>query len=239
MKVLFWDIENAPLICATWQTYDISHIPPAHIIKDTFIISAQWKWEGGEVQSICSKGRDDKRVAKKISSLLSSADYAVAHNGDRHDWPVTLARMQVLGLPPIREPVFIDTLKMAKKAKHASRSLDYLCKQFQLPRKRETESGLWLDAAKGDQAAIEKIEHYGIGDIEPLEALFLKLNPYSKTKLNRGIGSDQPCCPSCGSFNMRKRGLRYTLACAYDRWQCQECGKWAQTASRVKKAFYK
>jgi hypothetical protein len=238
-KILYWDIENAPIIAATWQTYNINHIPPSHVIQDTFIISAQWKWEGGAVQSICSKGKDDTRVVKKMASLLGSADYAVAHNGDRHDWPVTLARMQVLGLPPINEPMFLDTLKMAKKAKHASRSLDYLCRQFQLPRKRETEPGLWLNAAHGDQESIKKIEYYGIGDIDPLEGLFQKLLPYSKTRLNRGIGADNPCCPACGGGHMQSRGMRRTLSGSYQAWQCQGCGKWSQTTPRIKKAFFK
>lgn len=239
MKLLYWDIENSPIIAATWQTYNISHIPPSHIVQDTFIISAQWKWEGGEVQSISSNGKDDTRVVKKLHALLSSADYAVAHNGDRHDWPITLGRMQVLGLPPINEPTFLDTLKMAKKARFASRSLDYLCERFDLPRKKETEKGLWLAAAKGDKEAISKIEEYGRGDIEPLEALYRKLSPYGATKMNRGLFSDVPCCPICSGTHMQSRGVRVTKVSKTQRWQCQDCGAWASTAPRIKGAMFR
>jgi len=239
LKLLYWDIENSYILGAVWQTYNISHIPPSNIIQDTFIISAQWKWEGGEVQSISSNGKDDTCVVKKLHALLSSADYAVAHNGDRHDWPITLGRMQVLGLPPINEPTFIDTLKMAKKARFASRSLDALCQKFDLPRKREAEKGIWLAATLGDKEAIKKIEHYGCGDIESLEQLYRKLSPYGANKMNRGLFSDAPCCPTCGGSNMQARGVRVTKASKMQRWQCQDCGSWATSAPRIKGAMFK
>lgn len=238
-KVLYWDIENSYMLGAVWQTYNISHIPPSNIIQDTFIISAQWKWEGGQVESISSNGKDDTRVIKKLHGLLSSADYAVAHNGDRHDWPVTLGRMQVLGLPPINEPTFLDTLKMAKKARFASRSLDALCQKFDLPRKREAEKGIWLAATLGDKEAIKKIEEYGRGDIEPLEALYKRLSPYGHNKINRGLFTEYPCCPNCQSQNMQARGLRVTKVSKMQRWQCQDCGAWASTSPRIKGAFFK
>lgn len=238
-NVLYWDIENSPLIVATWGLYDQT-IPASHIIQESFIISLQWQWEGeNEVHSIHSIGKDDTRVVRKAHALLSSADYAIAHNGDKHDWPHVLARMQDLGLPPINEPVFIDTLKMARKAKFPSRSLDYLTKRFCLPKKRETERGLWLDAAKGCKKAIKKITEYGEGDIPALIGLYKKISPYVKNKVNMGLYEDRPCCPSCGSESMAKRGFRITKTSRYQAWQCQGCGSWSQTTPRVKGAFFK
>ena len=238
-KILYWDIENSPKLAATFETYDTS-IHHSMIYQDTFVISAQWKWDGGEVQSITSKGKDDTRVIKKLCGLLSTADYAVAHNGDRHDWPVVLGRIMALKLPPIAEPVFIDTLKMARKIKVASRSLEYLAKSFDLPLKKKTSGHLWLNAARdGCQKSINEICDYGKGDIDNLEQLFNLMKPYVPTKFNQGLYTDRPCCPSCASENMQSRGVKATKTSKYQRWQCQDCGAWSNTTPRIKKAFFK
>jgi len=238
-NILYWDIENSYKLAAVFDTWNVN-IPHGNVYQDTFIISAQWKWEGGEVQSITSKGKDDTRVVKKLHSLLSSADYAVAHNGDRHDYPILLAKVIEKRLNPIKEPVFIDTLKMARKLKVVSRSLAHLSEKFQLPLKRETRRELWLDASiKGCQRAINEICEYGEGDIDNLEQLFNLLKTYVPNKMNMGLYADRPCCPSCGGERMIVAKHRPAGRFMRTQWQCQDCGKYTTTGQSEKRAFFK
>lgn len=236
-NVLFLDGEMSYFLGAFFDRFQpVNH---TNIFQDQFLISIQWAWEGGEVESITSVGKDDTRVVKKAHQLLEKADYVIMHNGDKHDWPIILERIISLGLPPINEPVFIDTLKMSKKIKAASRSLDFLTKKFQLPLKRQSEPGTWLAASlHGDRKAIKSIEEYGKGDIPTLQALYYKLAPYIKNKLNRGIGSDRPCCTNCASNDLSKAKSRRSAKFLKQQWQCNDCGKYMTTNVTEAKAFF-
>lgn len=236
--LLFFDVETSPVIAATWGLYD-QNIPYQHVIQDWHIICAAWQWEGGEVQSISCKGTDDLNVVKKLHSLISSADAIVAHNGDKFDYKKFMARVLHHGLEPPRPCTMIDTLKMARNFAFTSRKLDDLGASLGIGRKIETERGLWVKAAQGDKHAIKALEAYCRGDIPPLVNLYYKLRPYVKTGYNQGLYSDEPCCPKCSGKNMIRQGTRKTVNGAYDRWQCKDCGSWAQTTPRVKKAFFK
>lgn len=236
--LLFWDVETAPIIAATWGLYD-QNIPYQHVIQDWFILCAAWKWEGGEVQSIACKGMDDRNVVKKLASLIGSADAIVAHNGDKFDHKKFMARLLHHDLPPVRQPILIDTLKMARKFAFTSRKLDDLGISLGTGRKLETERGLWVRAAQGDKKAVQALETYCRGDIPPLESLYYKLRPHVKIGYNQGLFKDRPCCPKCGGENMQSRGYRVTGLGKYQQWQCQSCFGWSHTAPRIKGAMFR
>ena len=237
-NILFYDIETSPVIAACWGLHD-QNIPYQHVIQDWHIICAAWKWEGGEIQSVACKGTDDLNVVKKLHSLISSADAIVAHNGDRFDWKKFMARVIHHGLEPIKQPIMIDTLKDARRFAFTSRKLDDLGESLKLGRKIDTERGLWVRAAQGEKKAIKALEDYCKGDIPPLEALYYKLRPYVPNKLNMGLYSDRPCCPSCGSEKMIVSKHRPAGRFMKTQWQCNDCGKYSTTGQSVKKAFFK
>lgn len=237
-NILYCDTEKSYFLCAGHDLYQ----PMRHqnIYQRPFLISMQWAWGDGEVQSICSDGKDDLRVVKKAALLFEKADYVIMHNGDRFDWPSILDRMIYHRLPPISEPVFVDTLKMARKLKAPSRSLDYLTYNYELVRKQKPEQGDWLEASlKGNKAAIKRIEKYGMGDIPTLRSLYHTLAPYVKNKVNMGIGAERPCCTNCGSVNVNKEKSRRTATGLKQQWHCQDCGKYMTTGATTGKSFFK
>lgn len=238
MRVLFYDIETAPIIAAVWGLYD-QNIPYHHVVQDWHIICAAWKWEGGEIESIAAKGKDDKTVVKKLHGLFHSADVVVAHNGDNFDYKKLMARVIQYGLDPLPPVTMVDTLKQSRKVGFTSRKLGDLGKILNTGNKLETERGLWVLAAQGDKKAIKALEVYCRGDIPPLEKLYYKLRPYAIGGPNRGLFSDRPCCPKCGAENMMARGKAMTRSGKYQRWQCDDCGSWTQTARKEKGVKFK
>lgn len=200
-RVLFWDIETSPIIAACWGLYD-QNISYHHVIQDWHIICAAWKWaDEDEIQSITCKGKDDKRVVRKLSALFQSADAIVAHNGDRFDWRKFMARSIQHGIVPPRQPTMIDTLKMARKAQFTSNKLDDLAAVMDLPRKQETERGLWVKAAQGDADSIAKMEEYCKADIPPLKASICGCDHISKRRTTRG-------CSRIGRAALLVAGIR-------------------------------
>lgn len=239
MKILYWDIETSPVIAAVWGLYD-QNIPYQHVIQEWHIICAAWKWDGGgEIESITANGKDDKRVVRKLHSLVSHADAVIAHNGDKFDMKKLMARVIKHGLDPVPPVKNIDTLKMARKYGFTSKRLDDLGKFLETGRKSETERGLWVDAAQGSKSAIDKLEAYCRDDIPPLEALYNRLRPYAPIQINANLFTDRPCCPKCKSVNMQSRGYKVTVVSKQHRWQCQDCGSWSLTTPRVKGAYFK
>lgn len=239
MRTLFYDLETSKILAWVWGLYD-QNLTYDDVVQDWHIICAAWRWDGDtEIQSIASKGKNDKAVVRKLHSLISSADVIVAHNGDQFDYKKIMARVIEYGLDPLPPVTMVDTLKMARKAAFTSRKLDDLAAKLDLSRKIRNESGLWQKASAGDQEAITKLEVYCRGDIPPLQDLYYHIRPHVRTQANYNLYHDRPCCPSCKSEKMQSRGTRKTKVSVYQSWQCQDCGSWSTTTPRLKGSFFK
>lgn len=224
MRVLLYDIETSPIIGCCFGIFD-QNIPIHHIIQDWHIVCFAYKWLGDdEIQSVKIKGKNDKPAVRKLASLFEQADAVVAHNGDNFDYKKFMARVIQHGMPPVKKPVMIDTLKMARKFGFTSKKLDFLASNFGFDNKLKTEKGLWIRAALGEQDAIDKMDVYCRGDIPPLESLYLKLRPYLPAQLNQNLFTNGKCCPSCGSERYRKKGMQYNRTSSYQRLKCMDCG---------------
>jgi hypothetical protein len=248
MRVCFYDLETSPIISAVWALYD-QNIPYQHVIQDTFVICASWKFQGESKIDSVSMLDDPKRfikdhtddyiIIKKLHWVFEQADVIVAHNGNKFDWKRFMARVVYHGLPPIDQPQMVDTLVEARKWKFTSNKLDDLAAHLKLPRKIENEKGLWVKAAQGDVKSIRAMIRYNKGDIPPLEKLYNKLLPYMKSTPNRNLYSDHECCPKCGSLKFQHRGYNYSRVSKFKKYQCKECFGWFTNKTRVKGAEFK
>jgi len=247
MRILFYDIEIAPKIAAVWGIHE-QRIGYHQIVQDSFIICAAYKWlgeKGIETVSVLDNATrfkkdftDDYHVIKKLHSLISKADVICAHNGDNFDWKHFMARVVYHGLPPIKRPLMVDTLKKAREFKFTSNKLDDLGKILGTGRKLKNDMSLWLGAAYGDASSVKKLVTYCKGDIPPLERLYKRLKPYMKSHPNANLFQDKKGCPRCGGKHIRKHGINYTQAAAYQSYECGGCGHRFQ-GEQVKRAGFK
>lgn len=245
-RMVFWDIENTPLILAQWSLYQDANTPE-NIIEDYKLISAAWKWEDSDVEAIAWKntpdkkespffGRSDSNIIRKLHAILSQADILVAHNGDAFDWRKFRTRCIELGLEPVPPKAMIDTLKVAKKEfKFTSNKLGYLGKYLGVGEKVETPSGLHMKVIGREKGSLDKMVEYNKGDVLLLEAVYKKLKPYIRNHPNFAlfIDDERPCCTSCGSTRIKKDGTRITAKGKQQLYKCTECGRY-MTGKSVK-----
>lgn len=234
-KVVFFDVETSLVVAGTFSLYP-ERIDHNNIIQDWFMMSAAWKIQGNKTVYSTSindfkrkKLDDDYGVIKALREALEDADIVVGHNSDKFDIKKLTARLIYHGLPPLPKFLTIDTLKEVKKvAQFTSHRLDYLGKHLIGAGKEHTSHGLWMRALKGDRKAITEMVKYNKVDVIRLEELYDKIRPYMKNPPNFSVllGQDrlEHACRSCGSLNVKKNGIRQTIAGVQKQEiQCKEC----------------
>lgn len=235
-KILFLDIETAPLLAYVYQKQvwkaNISH---DKIVSDWFILTFSCKWLGEDdiisdrLTPIEAINEDDNRLVRKLWYILSDADIVVAHNGDHFDIPNINSRFVLNGLGPTNYYKQIDTLKIAQKQfGFTHNSLSALADIFGLPSKIGTDFDLWKRCMKGDNNALLEMEIYNQRDVEVLEKVYLKLRPWIKSHANLSLYTEslEQVCPHCESKNLMiiPNKYYYTQTGKYQLSRCLDCG---------------
>ena len=230
--------ETSHNLVAVFKLFGEDYIPADNILQERYIICAAWKELGAKKVRAVSVLDDPKRyahnphddfyVVKTLHEMLSSANVIVAHNGDKYDIKFAEGRMLYHELSPLPPIVKIDTLKVAKdRFLFNSNRLDYLGQFLRVGRKRHTSNGLWLRVLQEDKAAVKEMVSYNKQDVELLERVFLKLQPYVANHISRQLfGQKGDGCPRCGSTAVQRRGVHRATTRVYQRMQCQTCGGW-------------
>lgn len=238
-KTIFWDIETQKMIAQTFSLYP-EKINHTDIIEDWYIICACWSInDEKKVHSISGLDhikkfrkdpRDDYEVVKKLHEVLSSADYIVAHYGDKFDWPKLTARIIYHGLSPLPPVIKIDTKKLASRHfNFTSNKLDYLGEYLGVGRKVETTYGLWDKVRLGDEKALKEMVKYNKQDVLLLRDVFNRMKPHVKLPYYNA-----DACPKCGSDKLTKQGVRRSTVSMFQKYQCQDCGSWCQERLAMK-----
>lgn len=233
-RVLFFDIESAPMITHLWDLR-ADYVNPDMIIRPSFLLCWAAKWSdsdeviGERLTGKEAKADDDSRIVAKLADLVREADYVCGHNGDRFDLPKLNARVAVHGLDPLGNVKTIDTLKLARSGfKFASNRLGELAAALGIDGKFPTSFDLWRRCMAGDVPALKEMDAYCRQDVLVLEQVFAALRPYSKS-LPRLVDAGQfgqRCCPSCGSADLTEMDKPYrTNASTYRRFRCEACGR--------------
>lgn len=231
MKVLFWDLEVAPLLAWMWSLSQ-DRVDPGHVVQEAFLLGWGAQWRGSSVVHSAvltpeeALAQDDSRVVGEIADLVREADMVVAHNGQRYDLRVLSARVLALGLEPLGPVQMLDTYLLAKRDfRLASLSLGHLAKVLGAPAKQSLPFSEWAKAYRGDYVALRKIRQYVRQDVRTLAAVFEAMLPHYRSlpRLRDGNG-----CPYCGSMDLKKRGVRRTAAATWQRYQCGSCGRYSR-----------
>lgn len=238
-KVLFLDLETAQNIVAVWSCGYKMSVGPESIIKERFIISAQWAWNNEKtVHGVLSniKKADDKQLIKKLTKIISKADVIVGHNIAKFDSRWMEGRAMINKLPPTGLPfkTMYDTMRLAKRAFGLnSYKLDYLAKLLDIPGKIKTSYDDWMRIlVDKDMKAAEGMLKYGKHDITINRMVFEALLPYVKLpgKLNALIqGRETEEC-ECETGTLQKWGIRTTSkGKRYQKFRCSGCGSCHQS----------
>lgn len=247
-KILILDIETAPNRAYVWRLWK-QNVYLDQIISNWFILTWAAKWVNND--TIYSEKlneeeiylEDDKRIMKKLWTMLDDADIMIAHNGNSFDIPKINSRFLINQLPPPSSYKQIDTKIIAKKQfGFESNKLDHLANQLGIEGKCDTDFTLWSKCMNGDQEAMEYMEFYNRKDVTILEKVYFKLRPYitGHPNLDMYYDDSQPHCPNCGSKSLIPEIDKkfYTQAVQYQLYRCKECNSLSR-AKKGDKLMYK
>jgi DNA polymerase elongation subunit (family B) len=242
-KVLFIDIETAPILMTSW-----SMRPPyagaVYVIRDTYILMASYKWAHEKTVKAVSlpdfprfkrNRHDDKDLCGALRKLLDAADIVIAHNGDSFDLKKISSRLITHDFKPPSPFKTIDTLKVSRGAfKFDSNKLDHIGRYLNEGRKiPNTGAELWRSVVEdGDPKGWATMKRYCKQDTALLARVYERIKPWAKNHPNMGLYRavrDRPPgipCPTCESSNTQRRGIAVKLSTRRHRFQCQDCGAW-------------
>jgi uncharacterized protein YprB with RNaseH-like and TPR domain len=240
-KVLFFDIETAPILGYVWGLFD-QNIGLNQIHKDWHVLSWCAKWQGDKSvmysdQSKAPKIEDDKKILKEIWHLLDEADIVVTQNGKSFDVKKLNARFIIHGFQPPASFRHIDTLRLARKHfGFTSNKLEYMTKTLnkkfkKLSHKKFAGFELWKACLAGNKSAWAEMKKYNMYDVLSLEELYDKLIPWDGAINFNVYSEDESFACRCGSTSFLKRGFKYTDSGKFQRHRCNKCG--AETHSKA------
>lgn len=232
VRLLFYDVETSPMLSHHWspRTEYIGH----HLVVEDDRVLLCWgaKWSdgskvlSGRLTSNEAKTQDDTRIVGKLAELMRTADYVVAHNGNKFDFKRVNSRLLVNKLTPLGHVQMIDTLSIARGSFDLPyNNLDYLAKKLGFGSKIKTDFDLWRRATMGDAKALKEMSTYCDQDVALLEHVFHAMVPYSKT-LPRLVDASEwreELCPYCGSTGRERTGIYRTKVNNYPKYKCTGC----------------
>lgn len=242
-KVLFLDIETAPIEAHVWRLFD-QNVGLNQIVHDWSVLSWAAKWQGSskvlyEDVSGQRNKRDDSKVIKGIWKLMDEADIIVGQNSKAFDVKKLNARFIINGMHPPSSYRQLDTKVMAKKTfGFTSNKLEYmadkLCTKYKkLKHKEFAGHEMWVECLKGNPKAWKEMEKYNKHDVLALEELYDKLIAWDNSvNFNVHHKMHSSIC-TCGSTSFTKYGFRFTNAGKFQRFKCDECGKEHQSKDNL------
>lgn len=244
LKVLYVDVETAPLLSYLWRANQ-QWVPHEFMETTYFLIcwSAQFadstKMHSGVLTPKEALAQDDIRIAAELADLVREADVVVAHNADQFDLPTITTRLMLRGLEPLGPYRTIDTLKIAKRDLNMPyNNLDHLAEALGLGKKRDTKFELWRRCIQGEKKALSEMLRYNKHDVVLLIGVFDKMKRYVRnlTRLVDAEEQDEMACPHCGSDELIGRGYYRTQASNFHKLQCKGCGRYCRLRKSIPEA---
>lgn len=237
-KILFVDIETAPIVADVWKLWD-NNVSLNQIIKDWSILAWGAKWRGQKKIHYMDTGnqkdhRDDSKILTPLWELFDSAEIIVGQNSRKFDVKKINARFIINKIKDCRPPSDYrqqDTMVMAKKVfGFTSFKLEYMSKvlglDIQKMVKREFAGHeLWAECLKGNKKAWAEMRKYNPIDLLATEELYEKILAWDNSiNFNTYHKMYDNVC-GCGSMDFTKYGFRHKNGGKYQRYICVGCGK--------------
>lgn len=237
MKILTVDIETRPSLSYIWSLWNET-MGISQVVESGEMISWAAKWLDKKDVEFRSVFHDKRpKMIKRIWELLDEADAVVHWKGRTFDVPTINAEFLREGLLPPAPYAQIDLYEVAKKEfRFLSNKLDYVSGLLLADHKIEHEGfALWAGCMKNDPAKWATMKKYNIHDTVLTEKLYHKLLPWIQRHPSHGALSEADVCPNCGGSKLHRRGEAFYKTGKYQRFQCQDCGKWSRGTKRMSK----
>lgn len=237
-RILVWDIENSPSLAHVWELWNTNVNPAAiQVQAEVMCFAAEWLDSDKTIfRSTFHHGKDD--MLATAHRLLSEADAVVSYNGKKHDTPVMNTDLLLAGYPPPAPYRHIDLdLTMKGEFRFPSHSLNYVSQALGIGAKVKHEGySLWKACIiDQDPAAWSRMRKYNIGDVKLTKELFWRVRPWVRNMpLFQDNADDEVRCPHCRSTDINREGFAYTQASKFQRYSCNECGRWFRSTTREK-----
>ena len=236
MKILFIDLETSPITAHTWGLWQ-QNISIKQIVESTQVICFGARWMDQKKVIFKSVHHDGKKeMLKELHALMDEADAIVGWNSKGFDHKHIRREFLEAGMTPPSPAKDIDLmLEVKRNFRFPSNKLDYVAQRLGVGAKVEhTGFDLWLGCMAGDEKSWRMMKKYQIQDVNLLLELYDKLLPWIKhpnVPAHKGIEGD--ACINCGSHNIKRRGYEVLNTGKYQKFQCNECGKWMRGKSAV------
>jgi hypothetical protein len=236
VRNLLIDIETTPNLADVWSLWQ-QNVGLDQLRQSTELLCFAAKWQGDPNRETVFWSVNDGKdtMVRAAHTLLDEADFVTTWNGKRFDIPHLNREFLEGGLKPPAPYRQVDLCEVVKKQfRFPSNKLQYVSTRLGLKGKVDHEGHkLWVACMAGDPAAWKRMERYCRQDTNLLDPLYVKLQPWIPGHPSwaawQGVNH---VCPACGSGKLQARGYAQTLQSVYQRWQCQDCGKWSRSTKR-------
>lgn len=155
-----------------------------------FMLSWSIKVTGDKLYSDCIKGEEirdattfDKRLCESLVAVLKTLDVVTTYWGTGFDIPFIRTRCLGWGLdfPRYGSIAHLDMFYAVRSLlKLHRKSLDATCAFFGIEGKTHLNMEIWFKARVGHEESLAYVLEHNQGDVDILEKLWLKLEPYRK-----------------------------------------------------------
>ena len=242
VKILTLDIETSPSLAYVWKLWK-ENIPLARLIDTGEVLCVAAKWHHEDTVMFYSVHHDGKQeMVNAIYNLLSEADVVVHYNGKKFDMPHLNREFILNGMTPPAPYQQVDLYwTIRKQFNFTSNKLDHVAQELGLGAKfAHAGFDLWIKCMNGDDEAWEEMKTYNVQDVLLTEKLYDRLLPWIAPHPTASLFSDPearaagvPQCPNCAGTNLKPRGRAYTSVSIFQRYRCDDCGKWSRSGSRL------
>jgi uncharacterized protein YprB with RNaseH-like and TPR domain len=240
LKILFLDIETTPNLAYVWGLFK-QNISINQIEKSTEMLCFGARWYGEKKVTFRSVHHDGKKeMLKEVHRLLDEADVLVGWNSKGFDSKHLKRELLQAGMKPPSPYKEMDLMLAVKSQfRFPSNKLDYVAQTLGVGAKVQ-HSGfeLWTKCMAGEKKAWAEMKKYQIQDVNLLIDLYEILKPWipnhPNTALHKGL---EEGCAVCASPRLQRRGVARTASGTYQRFQCQDCGKWQRGPISINKTL--
>ncbi len=235
-RILLLDLETSPNVAHVWGLWN-QNVSIKQLLESTEVICFGARWLGDETVEIRSVHKDGKKkMLERIWDLMDQADVIAGWNTKSFDVKHLNREFIENGMLPPSPHIDLDLMVKSKAVfRFPSNKLDYFVQKLNLGKKVQHEGHeLWIKCMAGDEEAWERMYEYQKQDVDLLVKVYDKLQPWIKGHPNHGLFSDKDfACTNCGSEYLQKRGFHYTGAGKFQRFVCNDCGKWSHASKRT------
>lgn len=241
-KVLFFDIETAPLLAYVWgcgKQY-VGHKQLKDGNDSWGIICITYCWDDGQPAKTIDWGyeeQDTRKVVEEFDKIASTADIIIGKNSEYFDIPMINFQRLIQNLPgnPTWALATDDLQKQTKKYFRApSQSLDYFSKKLGLGGKVKMEMQDWIDIVEknenGRKAYDKMCFGYGSKDVEDTRTLWQYMSEHFDSKFNTARWANKRLIckhADCGSEDVVPVSEKVVGLTTYKVYNCNHCGRYA------------